>query len=155
MNTTKITYISKKGLKELKKTIAKLENSQRKAIQELRDLDKIDTHDERLVRVEKLAQLDTIETNLAENKHLLATAKLFPRKRDALVVAMGSVVEMIDMQGRLIRYTLVDTIEANPSDGRISVKSPLGQTLLGKTINDTVQWGAGLQAKTLQLVKIG
>lgn len=154
MNTTKITYLSKKGIKELRKTIAKLERDQQTIIRELRDLEKVDTHDERLTRVEKLARLDSIETNLAERKHLLATAKQFPRKRDALVVALGSVVEMIDTHGRMIRYTLVDTVEANPSDGRISVKSPLGQNLIGKTLNDTVQWGAGLKMKRLHLVKI-
>ena len=140
---------------ELKKEIAKLERDQQNAISELRELERIDTHDERLTRVEKLAHLDVIETNLAERKHLLATAKQFPRKRDALVVALGSVVEMIDTHGRMIRYTLVDTVEANPSDGRISVKSPLGQNLVGKTLNDTIQWGAGLKMKKLQLVKIG
>ncbi len=155
MSTAKITYLSKKGIKELKKEIAKLERDQQNAISELRELERIDTHDERLTRVEKLAHLDTIETNLAERKHLLATAKQFPRKRDALVVALGSVVEMIDTHGRMIRYTLVDTVEANPSDGRISVKSPLGQNLVGKTLNDTIQWGAGLKMKKLQLVKIG
>lgn len=155
MSTAKITYLSKKGIKELKKEIAKLERDQQNAISELRELERIDTHDERLTRVEKLAHLDVIETNLAERKHLLATAKQFPRKRDALVVALGSVVEMIDTHGRMIRYTLVDTVEANPSDGRISVKSPLGQNLVGKTLNDTIQWGAGLKMKKLQLVKIG
>ena len=155
MSTAKITYLSKKGIKELKKEIAKLERDQQNAISDLRELERIDTHDERLTRVEKLAHLDVIETNLAERKHLLATAKQFPRKRDALVVALGSVVEMIDTHGRMIRYTLVDTVEANPSDGRISVKSPLGQNLVGKTLNDTIQWGAGLKMKKLQLVKIG
>lgn len=155
MSTAKITYLSKKGIKELKKEIAKLERDQQNAISDLRELERIDTHDERLTRVEKLAHLDAIETTLAERKHLLATAKQFPRKRDALVVALGSVVEMIDTHGRMIRYTLVDTVEANPSDGRISVKSPLGQNLVGKTLNDTIQWGAGLKMKKLQLVKIG
>lgn len=155
MSTAKITYLSKKGIKELKKEIAKLERDQQNAINDLRELERIDTHDERLTRVEKLALLDTIETTLAERKYLLATAKQFPRKRDALVVALGSVVEMIDTHGRMIRYTLVDTVEANPSDGRISVKSPLGQNLVGKTLNDTIQWGAGLKMKKLQLVKIG
>lgn len=155
MNTEKTFYLSKKGMKELKKTISRLEHDQKKIIRELRDLDHIDTHDERLTRIEKLAKLDIVESQLTERKQLLSSAKLFPRKRDALVVAMGSVVDMIDTSGRLIRYTIVDSIEANPSDGRISVKSPLGKNLIGKTINDTIQWGAGLKAKKLQLIRIG
>lgn len=155
MHSAKTIYLSKKGLKELKKTISQLERNHRKVLGELRELDKTDTHDERLTRVEKLAQLDSIETALIDSRLLARNAKQFPRKRDALVVALGSVVDMIDTRGRMMRYTLVDTIEANPSDGRISVKSPLGQNLVGKTINDTIQWGAGLKSKKLQLVKIG
>jgi transcription elongation factor GreA len=154
MKDAKTIYLSRKGMKELKKTIARLERDQQKAILELHDLDKIDNHDERLARVEKLAQLDAIETALTDSKILQRTAKLLPRKRDALVVAMGSVVDMIDTSGRMISYRLVDSVEANPSDGRISVKSPLGQNLIGKTINDTIQWGAGLKSKKLQLVRI-
>lgn len=154
MDSIKTTYLSKKGMKELKKTISRLEKDLQKVIRELHETDKVDNHDERLARIEKLAQLDSIETALADAKILLMSAKLFPRKRDALVVALGSVVDMIDTQGRMIRYRLVDSVEANPSDGRISIKSPLGQNLVGKTINDTIQWGAGMKEKQLQLVKI-
>lgn len=154
MNSVKTVYLTRKGLKELKKTIARLERDHQKVLGQLRDLDKVDNHDERLARVEKLAQLDSIETALMDSKLLLKNAKPLARKRDALVVALGSVVDMIDTSGRMMSYTLVDSIEANPSDGRISVKSPLGQNLIGKTINDTIQWGKGMKTKQLQLVRI-
>jgi len=152
MNTTETVYLSKKGMKELKKTVSQLERDRQKTIRELHDQDKTDNHDERLARIEKLAQLDTIEAELADKKTLLAGAKLYPRKRDALKVAIGSVVELIDKNGRKVIYTIVDSVEADPSDGRISAKSPLGQTLLGKTISDTISWGA--KTAQLQLVRI-
>ncbi len=155
MNTaTTTTFLSKKGMKELKKSVSRLEHDQQIIIRELRELDKTDGHDQRLARIEKLAQLEAIELQLVDKKAYLASATLFPRKRDALVVALGSVVDMVDTSGRMIRYTIVDSIEADPSDGRISAKSPLGQTLLGKTISDTIQWGAGLKAHKFQLVHI-
>jgi transcription elongation factor GreA len=154
MNTTETVYLSKKGMKELKKAIHLLERDRRKTILELHDQDKTDGHDERLARIEKLAQLEAIESELADKQALHDSAKLFPRKRDALRVAIGSVVEMVDTTGRSVVYTIVDSIEANPSDGRISVKSPLGQTLIGKTITDTINWGNGLRQKQLQLVRI-
>lgn len=154
MNTTETIYLSKKGMKELKKTVAQLERDRQKTIRELREQEKTDNHDERLARIEKLAQLDAIEADLADKQSLLLTAKLFPRKRDALKVALGSVVELIDNSGRQVVYTIVDSIEANPSDGRISAKSPLGQTLIGKTISDTISWGKDLRKAQFQLVKI-
>ncbi len=154
MHTTETTYLSKKGMKELKKSVSQLERDRRQTIFELHEQDKTDNHDDRLARIEKLAQLDAIEAELADKQALLANAKLLPGRRDALHVAIGSVVELVDKKGRKFVYTIVDSIEANPSDGRISVKSPLGQSLLGKTISDTISWGAGIGKNQLQLVRI-
>lgn len=155
MNTTKTIYLSKKGMKELKKDITRLERERHEAIVSLRDLDKTDGHDERLARVERLATLEVIESALADKQLVLANSKLLPRKRDMLKVALGSVVDIIDTSGRLIRYTIVDSLEANPSDGRISIKSPLGQSLIGKQIQDVVEWTSGLNINRVQLVGIG
>ena len=151
---SKTILLSKKGMKELKKAVSKLERMQKQVIADLRELDKTDGHDQRLARVEKLAELENIETQLADKQLYLSKAKIFPRKRDALKVAIGSVVELIDTSGRVIRYQLVDSIEANPSDGRISASSPLGQTLIGRTIKDTISWGSKLGSSQLTLVRI-
>ena len=153
MNTATI-YLSKKGMKELKKSVSRLEKDRKRTIQELHEQDKTDNHDERLARVEKLAQLENIEAELDEKRMLLHGARLYPRKRDAVFVAIGSVVELIDKNGRKVIYTIVDSIEANPSDGRISARSPLGKTLLGKTISDTIKWGAGIRSNQFQLIRI-
>lgn len=154
MNTTETIYLSKKGMKELKKAVSQLERDRHKTIMELHEQDKTDGHDERLARIEKLAILEGIETELDDKKALLASAQLYPRKRDAVFVAIGSVVELIDKNGRQVVYTIVDSIEANPSDGRISAKSPLGQSLIGKTISDTISWGNNISKAQFQLVKI-
>ena len=157
MQTTdskKTILLSKKGMKELKKAVNKLERSQKQIIADLRDLDKTDGHDQRLARIEKLAELESVESQLFDKQQYLNNAKLFPRKRDAVKVAIGSVVELIDASGRAIQYQLVDSIEANPLDGRISVSSPLGQTLVGRTIKDTISWGSKFGQSQLTLVRI-
>lgn len=154
MDSTNTILLSKQGMKDLKKTVEQLERDRDALIAGLHDLDKTDGHDERLERNEKLLQLEAVETELAEQRAILQRAKLFPRKRDALRVAIGSVVELIDNSGRIIRYTIVDSIEANPSDGRISIKSPLGSSLLGKKIQDVVEWSTGLRTNSVRLVAI-
>jgi transcription elongation GreA/GreB family factor len=141
-------------MKELKKEVSKLTRKQQQIINDLRDLDKTDNHYQRLIRIEKLAELEMVETQLHDKQLYLTHAKLFPRKRDAIKVAIGSVVELIDASGRLVRYQLVDSIEANPSDGRISVGSPLGRTLIGRTIKETIDWGTHLGKNPLTLVSI-
>ena len=152
--TRKTILLSKKGMKELKKTVTKLERKQAQMIADLRELDKIDTHDQRLARVEKLAELEIVESQLADKQMYLQNAQLFPRKRDAIRVAIGSVVELIDASGRMVRYQLVDSIEADPSDGRISTSSPLGQNLIGRKIQETISGKQGIGAMQFTLVRI-
>lgn len=154
MNSHATIYLSKKGMKELKKDIARLERDHHAAIASLRELEKIDSHEERLERSERLAVLEILESELIDKKRILTNAKLMPRKRDALKVAIGSVVDLIDTSGRVMRYTLVETIEANPSDGRISTKSPLGQSLLGKQLREVVEWSVGPKTNRLELIAI-
>lgn len=154
LETKKTILLSKKGMKELKRSVSKLEHQQKQIIADLRELDKTDGHDQRLARVEKLAELESVESQLNDKQLYLSNAQLFPRKRDAVKVAIGSVVELIDASGRAIQYQLVDSIEANPSDGRISASSPLGQTLIGRTIKETISWGSKLGSSQLTLVRI-
>ena len=158
MNTTitteKTILLSKKGMKEIKKQILQLDHDRQNIIRNLHDIDRTTGHDDRLQRIEKLAELEAVEASLYDKRQILSGAQLIPSKRARMKVAMGSVVDLIDQQGRLFSYTLVDTIEANPSDGRISVASPLGQNLLGKTVKDIVEWSAGRNNNTLRLVRI-
>ena len=152
--TSKTLYLSKKGIKELKKSIAQLERDLQKARLDLRELDKSTAREERMIYSEKIGQLEIIESDLLEKRTQIQHAKLLPRKRDAMKVALGSVVDLIDSTGRLVRYQIVDSLEANPSDGRISADSPLGQTLVGRTIKDTIEWGRGLKTQQFKLVAI-
>ena len=151
---SKTTLLSKKGMKELKKAISQLENDHKKALNELRELDKKLGHDERLERLDKISVLETIEAELDEKKSLLQTSKLIPAKRNHLRVAIGSVVDLIDKHGHFLRFKIVDSVEANPSDGRISTLSPLGKSLLGRNVQDVVELGKGTKTNHFRLVRI-
>lgn len=154
-SATSYIYLSKKGMQELRRQIKRLEHELSSAQNDLRNMDRVDKgHDERLERVEKLAAIEAITTELNTKKFTLSRAKQLPRRRDAIKVMLGSVVELIDAKGKKVRYMLVDSLEADPSKGRISIKSPLGQKLLGKQLQDIVQWTVGLGTNQLRLVNI-
>ena len=154
MSHTATIQLSKKGLKDLKKSITKLEKQIAMEQKELKDLDKGDSREDRLALTEKLSSIESLEAELQEKIYTREHAKLYPRKRDALKVALGSIVEMIDQQGRVLRYQIVDSFEADPSDGRISIMSPLGRELVGRQIKDSVEWAAGRRVMRAQLVAI-
>ena len=146
--------LSKKGIKELKKSIIQLEHEKNKLIQSLRESDKTSKHDERMERIEKLSYLDSIESELTDKRLTIMAAKLLPAKQTKLQVAIGSVVDLIDRYGHLFRYKIVDSIEANPSDGRISTLSPLGKTLIGHAVKDIVVFSTGSRTNYFQLLQI-
>lgn len=161
MNTTTTNHIenktillSKKGMKELRKAIAQLEHDRLAIRRSLRESDRTSSHDDRFERNERLLRLEAVEAELAEKQQTLSRAKIITSRRTRMKVTIGSVVDLIDQQGRLVRYTLVESIEANPSDGRISAVSPLGSTLIGKTAQDIIEWGSGINRSTLKLVRI-
>lgn len=161
MNTTTTLHrhkapilLSKKGMKDLKKSISQLDQDIAAIQRSLRESEKTHGHDDRFDRNEKLQRLEALSAELYDKKQALANAKLIPSKRARLKVAVGSVVDLIDQQGRMFRYTLVESIEANPSDGRISVISPIGKNLVGKTVKDVIEWGSGPSYRNLQLVRI-
>lgn len=153
-NTTSEIYLSKKGIQDIKKQIKRLERGLADANSNLRELDKAKAREDQFERSEQLASIEALETELKDKRFTLSRVKALPKRRHALKVMLGSVVELIDSQGRQFRYMLVDPLEADPSSGRISIKSPLGQNLVGKQIKDIVQWTAGLGTSQVRLVNI-
>ena len=67
------------------------------------------------------------------------------RKRDALRVAIGSVVEPIDPQWPHVAVPAkVDSIDNPSDDNKFLPTAHFGQTLLGQNIKETIQWGISL-----------
>ncbi|MGE5327794.1 MAG: GreA/GreB family elongation factor [Thiobacillus sp.] len=154
INENKVTKLTRKGMKELKKSISQLENDRKKAFSELKDIDRTFGHEGRLTRMEKLSEIESIESEINDLKIILANAKLLPSRRNNLHIAIGSVVDLIDPQGHLFRYKIVESVEANPSDGRISNISPIGRILIGKTVKDLIEWTNGKHSTRLRVANI-
>lgn len=156
MNTLQTTvYLSKKGRKEFKKAITKLERERSKIIAGLHDQEKINNHEGRFEKYERLSQLDAVEAEIEEKREILRIAQPYPKISEEAMrkVVMGSEVELQSRNGDRMIYTIVDTIEADPSRGRVSASSPLGKALLGRKPFDTIEW-PGILGKNLQLVRI-
>ncbi len=151
-NTTKI-YLSRQGMKDLKKKISSLEHSKKALEAELRQ---DDMKEDRLTRNETLARIDSLRDDIAEKKFQLDNAKVLPKHTGKrLKVALGSFVELLDKAtGKIMKYQLVESIEADPSTGRISAESPLGRSLLGRRVDEEVSWTAGFKSMQMQLVHI-
>ncbi len=91
----------------------------------------------------------TVENRIAEIENILKSAKLI-RNASHDKVAMGATVT-VTLAGKRHTYSIVGPVEANPLEGKISDKSPIGQALLGKKVGDTYELPNGNKGKIVSV----
>jgi len=80
-----------------------------------------------------------LEARLTDLEKVLRTAKLIktPPKTKRDMINLGATVA-VEVDGNIDEFTIVGSLEANPSLGKISNESPVGKALLGRRIGDEV-----------------
>ncbi|HEV2412953.1 MAG TPA: GreA/GreB family elongation factor [Candidatus Saccharimonadales bacterium] len=152
-------YLSQEGFKRFKKRLRSLRNEHAHSLRTLRalkDARSANKYEERISLTEQVNQLQLIEEEIIETEYILKKAKLLPRIRQATKVKLGSHVHLKG-DGKELAYTIVDPLEADPAQGKISNESPFGQNLIGRKIRDVIQWSfgpAGAKPINLQIVGI-
>ena len=76
-----------------------------------------------------------VETRIAEIEDILVNAEII-KVKDTNKVHVGSTVEL--KNDKVVTYTIVGPVEADPMNGKISNESPLGVALMGKAVGDKV-----------------
>lgn len=77
-----------------------------------------------------------LETRIAEIENILQYVEII-KSSDKSKVGIGSKVEL-KFDKKVVSYSIVGPIEANPLEGKISNESPIGQALFGKKVGDKV-----------------
>jgi transcription elongation factor GreA len=80
-----------------------------------------------------------VEGEIMRLERILSNVEIIVDDGPKDVVALGTRVTVVEKGSREREvYHLVGAAEANPSEGRISFRSPLGQALMGKKVGDKV-----------------
>lgn len=132
--------VTKEGLKKLKEeldfrsTVKKeeLKNILNAMIQE-GDLSENDGYT--LALEDNLAN----DSEIARLKDVISNAKVVENSDDG-IVELGDTVTLKDPAGKEFAYTLVGEEEADILNGKISYKSPLGTSIMGKKSGDTFKF---------------
>ncbi len=131
-------YLTKEGLEKIKteyKTLRNIKLSKTKG-----EIPKIwhseDLNPEYLSFQEDLGFL---ESKIAEIEYILKNVQLIklPPREKQNIVNLGARV-MVEVDGQTDEFEIVGTFEANPSIGKISNESPVGQAILGHKVGDEV-----------------
>ncbi len=97
---------------------------------------------------------DRLEARISELEHILQSVQIIKIGKNNGKVRLGSAVKLKSSHGKQEQFQIVGTIEADPLNGKISDESPIGQALLGKTKNETVEIKLGTKITTYEVVDI-
>lgn len=132
-------YLTKEGLSRIKR--------QYRELKELKHL-KMQGESPKVLHSEDLnpeylsfrEDLSFLETKIAELENILKNYQLIqaPPKGKQNTVILGATVTLEEDDGQINEFMVVGTLEANPSEGKISAQSPVGKALLGHKIGDEV-----------------
>jgi|TARA_Y100001978_G_C23615641_1_gene395808 transcription elongation factor GreA len=149
MDMADISYFTKEGLQRLKDEVHQLETVERPKIsQQIAEArDKGDLSENAEYDAAKEAQ-GLLEAKISKLKNTLANARLVDdSKIDNTKVYILSTVKIRNTKNNAeVTYTLVAENEANLAEKKISIDSPIGKGLLGKSVGDIaeVQVPAGI-----------
>jgi len=135
----KLTYYTPEGLENLKNEIEHLRTVERPKIsQQIAEArDKGDLSENAEYDAAKEAQ-GLLEARISKLNNLLADARIVDDSQiDASKVFILSRVKIKHLKlNRVFEYTLVAENEADLKAGKISIDSPIGKGLLGKTVGE-------------------
>ena len=139
---SKVSYYTEEGLKKLREELNHLKDVERPkasaAIAEARD--KGDLSENAEYDAAKEAQ-GLLEMKISKMEEVLASARVIDESQldisKALVLSKVRIKNQIN--GQEMQYTLVAESEADLKTGKISVTSPIGKGLLGKSVGDVAE----------------
>ncbi len=139
---SKVSYYTTEGLKKLREELNKLKDIERpkasQAIAEARD--KGDLSENAEYDAAKEAQ-GMLEMKISKMEDTLANARVIDESQldTSKVLALSIVKIKNQTNGIEMTYTLVAESEADLASGKISVNSPIGKGLLGKSVGDVAK----------------
>lgn len=137
-----VSYYTAEGLKKLKEELEQLKSIERpkasQAIAEARD--KGDLSENAEYDAAKEAQ-GMLEMRIAKLEEVYSNARLIDESNLDLskVLVLSNVKIKNQANGMELKYTLVAESEADLKTGKISVTSPIGKGLLGKSVGEIAE----------------
>jgi len=139
MDNQKREYLSKEKLTELQAELEHLKKTERKAIsRRLEEAKKLGDLSENAEYAEAKEAQETNEQRIRRLEQMLKDAVVIDKVKTLNKVNIGSTIEVEDGDGSKKTFNIVGSEEADPSRGKISNESPIGEAFLGHKIGEVV-----------------
>ena len=140
--STKVSYYTPQGFQKLKEELEYLKSTERNRIsQQIAEArDKGDLSENAEYDAAKEAQ-GHLEMKIAKMEELVANARILDESQldTSKVLVLSKVKIKNTANNAVMNYTLVAETEADLKAGKISVTSPIGKGLLGKSVGEIAE----------------
>ncbi|MDA2936385.1 transcription elongation factor GreA [Patescibacteria group bacterium AH-259-L05] len=129
-------FLTLEGQTKIEKQLSELEQRRPKIAKRIRDAKELGDLAENTEYSAAKEEQGWVEAEITRLQNLLRSAQIIEKSEASDIVVVGSSVTIkISTQKHI--YTVVGVEETDPTNGRISNESPLGQALLDKKKGDT------------------
>ena len=139
---TEQIVLTQAGLKALNQELATLKGQRTKVAEDIRYAAADKDFRENAPLDAAREQQGKMESRIREIEALLQMAVLAESRSTTAtkIAAVGSLVVLEDgASGKKVSYTLVSSAESDPSNGKLSVSSPVGKAVVGHSQGDEIQ----------------
>jgi transcription elongation factor GreA len=132
-------YLTKEGLVRLQEELSNLKGKRREVAERIKTAREFGDLAENSEYEDARNEQSFLEGRIEEVAEMIRHAVVLQKNGNGGGKAeLGSVVTL-QMDGEKLVYELVGATESDPSHGKISVESPLGYCLMGKTKGEAVE----------------
>jgi len=145
-------HLTKEGFDSFQKELNSLVQERKPAVLKLSEARNLGDLSENGLYTAAKANLRRIDGRIFFLKNVLKYSQV-PDKDTKGIVSIGSTVEiMIELIRK--KYTLVGDFEANPSENKISYKSPIGSVIFGRKTGDILQFVSPEGVKQVKILSV-
>lgn len=146
--------LTQAGFVQLDGQLAQLNQKRDRLITQIEEVALPDESGEDTLSSQLKEELEVINDKINKLEEALENAEIVTGNGVKNLVQVGSTVK-VKLSGNSVKqFSIVSHLESDPSQNKISDRSPLGQAMLGKKINDEFEVEAPVGKITYKIVAI-
>ena len=130
--------LTESGVAELESELEKLKKRRTEVAERLKAAKELGDLSENADYTAALEEQEYVESRINEISDVLQNVEIIKSPGDKDKVELGNTVTL-ESEGKDISYTVVGSLESDPTAGKISQESPIGKALLGAKKGDRVE----------------
>lgn len=151
----KMFRLTEEGAEELRKEVERLISQRSVIADHIKTAREFGDLSENAEYQSAQAEQERNEQRISEIEHILQNVEIIKfSQKGSKTVQLGSKVKLKSPDGKSKAFQVVGTVEADPLEGKISDESPIGKSMLGKSVGEQVEIKTPTETAIYEIIEI-